>query len=183
MADRNSQMSAFAEGMGGYAERPPEGVNGRATYFSANNETNTGFYCSTPAESKYAQRIQQLCASVQEDSPQRNPGTTRTHAAQQHNPRVRIVSVEPEIPMQHPQQQQQQPQHMYASSSSGRHHREVESSAMTSPPQVYRYEDGSQLAYHCKSDRGEVYVSAPQGSEEARTFDDIARRMGTRRED
>ena len=44
-------------------------------------------------------------------------------------------------------------------------------------PTVYRYEDAGQLAYHCKSEHGEVYVSAPQGSGEARTFENVARRM------
>ncbi|KAF8251918.1 hypothetical protein K440DRAFT_658537 [Wilcoxina mikolae CBS 423.85] len=45
------------------------------------------------------------------------------------------------------------------------------------PQNVYRYEDDSKVSYHCKSDRGELYVSAPQGSGEARTIDKLARQM------
>ncbi|MCJ1352271.1 MAG: hypothetical protein MMC33_002255 [Icmadophila ericetorum] len=43
-------------------------------------------------------------------------------------------------------------------------------------PEVYRYERDGQVAYHKKSSRGETFISAPQGSVEARAMDEAARR-------
>ena len=153
--------------LGGYSPAPSSSAaSGRATYFSANNTTSTGFYCSTPSNSKHAQKIQKLCTIVQEQPPPPpHPKIGSGHYTPSAMGRVVAVVESPdnEVVYERPPPLRE----------------EVAGTVVLGreTPKVYRYEDAGQLAYHCKSERGEVYVSAPQGSGEARTFEGIARRM------
>jgi hypothetical protein len=46
--------------------------------------------------------------------------------------------------------------------------------------QGYRHESGTQTTYHASSQKGELFVSAPNGTGEAKLFDEVARRAGRR---
>ena len=51
--------------------------------------------------------------------------------------------------------------------------------ATAAPKQWYRRETTKEVAIHGKSARGELFVSAPKGSEEAALYDDLVdREMG-----
>jgi hypothetical protein len=45
------------------------------------------------------------------------------------------------------------------------------------PPVAYKYENGQQVAYFSQNGNGELYVSAPKGTEEAELFNDVAYMM------
>lgn len=46
--------------------------------------------------------------------------------------------------------------------------------------QGYRHDSGTQTTYHVSSQKGELFVSAPNGTGEAKLFDEVARRAGGR---
>ena len=46
--------------------------------------------------------------------------------------------------------------------------------------QGYRHDSGMQTTYHVNSQKGELFVSAPNGTGEAKLFDEVARRAGGR---
>jgi hypothetical protein len=46
--------------------------------------------------------------------------------------------------------------------------------------QGYRHDSGAQTTYHVNSQKGELFVSAPNGTGEAKLFDEVARRAGGR---
>lgn len=46
--------------------------------------------------------------------------------------------------------------------------------------QGYRHDSGTQTTYHVNSQKGELFVSAPNGTGEAKLFDEVARRAGGR---
>src|ERR1700722_5796402 len=46
--------------------------------------------------------------------------------------------------------------------------------------QGYRHDSGIQTTYHVNSQKGELFVSAPNGTGEAKLFDEVARRAGGR---
>ena len=63
------------------AEQPDNPYNraGKATYYSSNKQSNSGFYDSAPAGSKHAKRIQQLCVNMQTERPEQ-PARMHPHA-------------------------------------------------------------------------------------------------------
>ncbi|KAI9862281.1 MAG: hypothetical protein M1813_004757 [Trichoglossum hirsutum] len=160
------------------------GNAGRATYFSADAKSKTAVYASTPTGSKHAARIQKICGHVHANAIKDPPSSPARKAIQYRSGQARILPSSPtvvEAPTITPITEIQATPSL---TRQDHHHQQSwpTAAAVATPSpartsvRVTRYDDGGQLAYHSKSDRAELYVSAPQGSQEAMMFDEIARR-------
>ena len=140
-------------------------VEGRAKYFSTNNNQQKSFYAEAPAGSKHAARLQRLCAIVDPDA-QRNLKQDHLQEANEGQlVQTRHITEATTVPPHQP---------VEVGPMQNRN-----TSPQRAPAKIYRYERGGEVGYLKKSSRGETFMSAPKGSMEARTMDQAAQLRAT----
>ncbi|OCK86336.1 hypothetical protein K432DRAFT_399476 [Lepidopterella palustris CBS 459.81] len=160
-----------------YADSDP-----RTTYMSKNNETGAAFACSAPAGSRHAKMMRELVADVQGIPPQQPVQPLVQYQQQQALPPrqgiatpvgvVRTVqSAATKVRNPHPPKMWHKTTNMTSDATMAA----AAAAQRKMPVVVRRYEDERSVRFHGKSARGEVYVAAPKGSEEAEMHESIAR--------
>ncbi|KAK5682422.1 hypothetical protein LTS10_005550 [Elasticomyces elasticus] len=130
---------------------------GQTSYLSKNNDTKVKFAAIAPPGSKHAAALRDLCMDVQ-DGPK---------------PSTKMITGRPESSRQALGATYADSENRVMVRKKGQPQRVIDE-APSSPGPWYRRETAREVAYHSKSARGEMFVSAPKGSEEAAFYDDLA---------
>ncbi|OCL04379.1 hypothetical protein AOQ84DRAFT_391591 [Glonium stellatum] len=147
-------------------------------YMSTNHETGATFTCTAPAGSRHAKAMRELCANVQGASLQEGPERaysqprlmpTQTQPSSRsmavyNAPKIGKAQSIQRVKNPHPPKLQLRPQ-----SADG-----LPAPRNTSTT-FRRVEGDHEIAFHRKSVQGEVYVSAPKGSDEAEAHERMVR--------
>jgi hypothetical protein len=195
---RNSTTTYF-EDVDDFGER-----DDRVTYLSTNKKTGTEFVGSAPPNSRLAATLAQVAAAVQADNlPKYKNGPARITSGA--SPRGLIQEAPAPAPATYRDEREYYPNRGYATeyrdgredyeqtqgSGDARDQNYARSQERTAyqpplapqqrPADIYsagtRHELDRKVAYHAKGPNGELYVSAPTGSNEAQLFDELARKM------
>ncbi|KAL9610731.1 MAG: hypothetical protein Q9167_004594 [Letrouitia subvulpina] len=164
---------------------------GRTAYISTNTVEKKSFYANAPAGSQHAARLQKLALQQQPEYKPPEPnaaalleGKVQRSITAQGEPRdySNGSSISPPPPPppgsappvgrqnRDPACRCQDCAHQHTARSPYRRSR-------TTPTTVDRYERDGTIAYHKKAADGELLISAPVGSQEARSMDDTAARI------
>lgn len=168
---------------------------GRTTYISTNTAEHRAFYAQAPAGSRHAARLQKLALEQQPEyrAPKPHATVTLERKAQrsitaQGEPLVSNDGItSPASRQRHdttgPGCADNAAASPPATSASSPHHihrspgEPLQSQSRPPPLYVDRYERDGLIAYHKKAAGGELLISAPVGSQEARQMDDAAARV------
>ena len=163
-----------------------EDRNDRVTYVSTNKKEKTEFFGSAPPNSRLAATLAQVAAAVQADNLPRY-GNDPARMISGSSPRGQIQAAPPTTTYEDEQEDYVPPPRVndvrepkYPRTQE----RSAYQSSLPSQPQPdgrysagTRHELDQKVAYHTKGPNGELYVSAPTGSNEAQLFDEMAWRM------
>lgn len=155
----------------------------RTIYRSKNNDTGAEFECTAPAGSKHAQMMRELCASVQGVSLPSQQQATQPQP--RHQPQLLSSTSTPsQIQSESPVSQTGLIRTVSKATASNHGRKEKGSKHRNPPPKLQRadggvtfkrIEDDTSVTYLSRSVRGEVFVAAPKGSEEAEAHERMAR--------
>lgn len=164
-------------------------ADSHVTYASTNNPNQSGFYCSLPPGSRHAAKAQEICATMHSGRPAPKEAQPQI-LTQGSGPRrvIKSVSAQEEEEARdsrkggwvgsHGQSQRQQvPERRSQRPASNQSQNEPLRDPQVvapAPPVAYKYDNGQQVAYHSQNGNGELYVSAPKGTEEAVLFENVA---------
>jgi len=153
----------------------------RTIYRSKNNDTGAEFECTAPAGSKHAQKMRELCASVQGVSLPSQQQATQPQP--RHQPQL-LSSASTPFQSESPVAQTGLIRTVSKATASNHGRKDREARHRNPPPKLQRadggvtfkrFEDDTSVTYLSRSVRGEVFVAAPKGSEEAEAHERIAR--------
>lgn len=164
---------------------------GRTTYISTNTAEQKSFYADAPAGSQHAARLRMLALQQQPEYRPPKPNAAnmlerkiqRSITVQGEPPGYNDGITSPAGPAKAGQQRSDT-----ASGSPGRAavgaasptqhtYRSPNRQSRPKPMEVRRYEHSGTMAYHKKAAGGELLISAPVGSQEAKSMDDTAERL------
>ena len=160
----------------------------RVTFMSTNKKDSTKFVGSAPPGSRLAATLAQIAATVQSDNlPEMSPaytgGSGQGLLPSNAVPRGQIQDAAPRDRgfdrgsgggngfVEDVEDVEYVPSSAHVSGT--KRSRRVEEA----PPVARRLETDAKIEYHTKGPNGELYVSAPTGSNEAQLFDEVARRL------
>lgn len=166
--------------------------SGRTVYISTNTKERRSFYANAPAGSKHAARLQKL--ALQQQPEYRTPGPNAANMLERKVQRSVTAQGEPPTdeddedddddddlniisPAGLAQARRQVSVAPATTSTNPRTQRSPYGQTRPEPTIVDRYERGGTIAYHKKAAGGELLISAPVGSQEAKSMDDAAARL------